>query len=191
MADKPISEHVWRLVFIVVSILILLLQCTILLLQHKQTGNIRQIHQQLAMQPSIRELLSMTSASPFTEHQFQTAEQDEGNQPPEAAIPPPPANPYRNYPPEQQRKLTTLQTRMEQRYPIAYPGDTVKLREQSGRIRRGIFQGLEEESVLLLQNENIQVIPLERLDRTSRICIDPVFRQKIAIYQLKKIEVRK
>ena len=82
MADKPISEHVWRLVFIVVSILILLLQCTMLILQHKQTADIRQIHQQLDMQPSMTELLSMTSASPLTEHQFQTAEPDEGNHPP-------------------------------------------------------------------------------------------------------------
>jgi hypothetical protein len=79
------------------------------------------------------------------------------------------------------RHLARLRAEADRRSPMFELGKAVELRLTNGLVRRGIFRGLDG-SALLLEAEERESIPLDKLDRNTRLRVDSAYRERYLEY---------
>jgi hypothetical protein len=79
------------------------------------------------------------------------------------------------------RHRERLRAEADRRSPMFEPGESVEVRLANGLIRRGIFRGLDGDA-LRLEAEESETIPLDKLDRNSRLRADAAYRERYLEY---------
>lgn len=68
---------------------------------------------------------------------------------------------------------------LDQSRPLYVYGDSVELRRKNGRMHRGVFLGVYDDLALVVYGDIRDRVPLDELDRDSRIRTDPVYRERM------------
>lgn len=85
--------------------------------------------------------------------------------------------------PDEPGDVSTLRARLVQSLDKSQPlyayGDSVELRRANGQVHRGVFLGINDDLALVVDGDIRERVPLEELDRASRIRTDPVYRERM------------
>ncbi|NCD34061.1 MAG: hypothetical protein EOL87_11705 [Spartobacteria bacterium] len=86
---------------------------------------------------------------------------------------------------EEEQRYRELEKQLSRRYPLMQPNSYIRLRQKNGRIIRGVFAGIDGDSLVILQGTEKEMILLDSLDRISRIQSDPDYRARAIESRLK------
>lgn len=79
-----------------------------------------------------------------------------------------------------------LAARLDLASPVCQTGETCVLREISGLVRRGIFEGANDKHALLKTEDGRLEVPLAGLDQKSRVRVDRAFREQYIEFHVQK-----
>lgn len=79
-----------------------------------------------------------------------------------------------------------LTRQIDRRYPPFAPGATSVLRRVNGLVHRGVYVGVQKDTVVIFADKQRVEVPLKALDQASRLRCDAAFRKQLIDYQVKK-----
>ncbi|NCC50590.1 MAG: hypothetical protein EOM20_05170 [Spartobacteria bacterium] len=80
----------------------------------------------------------------------------------------------------------TLLAQLDAQYPAYTKEEQVRLRQGNGRIRRGEYLGIKSNLLVIVEGNGTAEIPLELLDRDTRLHCDEAFRQQYVRSRLRR-----
>lgn len=81
------------------------------------------------------------------------------------------------------RQQDRIKAELDRRTPMFAEGESVELRQGNGLIRRGIFRGLLNNTIQLeVEEKAVQEVPLDLLDRHTRLRVDVEYRARYVDY---------
>lgn len=80
---------------------------------------------------------------------------------------------------QKERVRRSLQEALDRDLPLFTPGQRVELRRADGLIYRGTFLGLHDGLALIVNQEERERVPVEKLDRESRMRCDVAYRERM------------
>jgi ribosomal protein L40E len=95
---------------------------------------------------------------------------------------------------EEEMPMDTVRTRVrdrvglrvDRRYPRFERDEQVALRLRNGLVHRGTYLGVKNNTVVLIQEEGSKEVPLDDLDRTTRLRCDTAFRERFIDFQTER-----
>lgn len=79
-----------------------------------------------------------------------------------------------------------LHQELDRRLPMCEKDTEVALRMDNGLVCRGTFVGVKHGVAVIMQDGNSQEIPLQELDRTSRLRIDKDYRDRLVDFRVRR-----